>query len=275
MDEQRMSGTGKSILKSLFFTVKRNILLILAVVILCTAAGVGYSYTKKPNYTASEEVIYIASNHNGSLGSLESVNTMMGIFYTVVDFCDEGVVVDRANYLYGRFLNECWADSGYTIDEFIDNIELHNKDYNENNMMPEKNIVGSKVNVSAKSNKSDSDVYAFTISYTDADLQEAIIKAKIYIQAFRAEVNSTMGDKGGKYFDGVDINIIPLGHSGWVSDVSKLKIAIVGFLLGVVISAGIVFVINMLDNTVKSKDELEELTGVGVLSYIKDMGGRR
>ncbi|MBE5733783.1 MAG: hypothetical protein E7347_01885 [Clostridiales bacterium] len=270
MEEKRIEETGKSILKSLFFTIKRSIWLILAVVILCTVGAVGYSYTKKPNYTASEEALYMASRQNGVVGT-ENVNVMMKLFNTVVDFCDDGVVVDRANFLYVRYQNERGKDPEYTIDEFIGEISSHNDAYNDQNMTAEKNILDSNVNVTTKANDN-SDVYVFSISYTDPVLEEAIVKAKIYVEAFRAEVNSTMGEKGAKYFPGVVITITPLGYTGCTTDVSKTKIAIIGFLIGLVISAILVFIINLLDNTVKSKDELEELTGTSVLAYIEDMG---
>ena len=42
-----------------------------------------------------------------------------------------------------------------------------------------------------------------------------------------------------------------------------------------VIAAVAVYVIGLLDNTVKTKDEVESITGGNVLSYIEYEGGKR
>ncbi|MBQ7236740.1 MAG: hypothetical protein IJX03_06285 [Clostridia bacterium] len=275
MEEQIKGEVGGSTIKSMLFAVKRHLILVLAVILFCTACGLGYSFIKKPNYTATEEVIYTASDENGAYdGQAASINIMRGFFNTVVDFCDEGVVVDRANFIYNQYRNLSFQEPDATFEELMDTISK--SQYNpavQSNLGNA--IVKANVSVSAIVETDETDNYAFSISYTDPDKELAALKAKIYVEAFKAELQTEAGVSGGKYFEGVKIDIISLGASGVKSDVSKVKITIIGFLLGVVVAAIAVYVINLLDNTVKTKEEVEYITGTSVLSYIEYEGGKK
>lgn len=275
MEEQIKGEVGGSVIKSMLFAVKRHLILVLAVILFCTACGLGYSFVKKPNYTASEEVIFTASDENGDfVGKAEGINLMRGIFPTVVDFCNEGVVVDRANYLYSKYCDLAFDDPSYTVEKFMTS-ELDNCNSNYNPSHLDSFVKKENVSVSAVVDTGEIEVYAFTISYTDADKEQAEIIAKIYVEAFKAELDTDAGVSGGKYFEDVKIYINSIGASGVKSDVSKVKITIIGFLVGVVIAAVAVYVIGLLDNTVKTKDEVESITGGNVLSYIEYEGGKR
>ena len=285
MEEQIKGEVGGSVIKSMLFAVKRHLILVLAVILFCTACGLGYSFVKKPNYTASEEVIFTASDENGDfVGKAEGINLMRGIFPTVVDFCNEGVVVDRANYLYSKYCDLAFDDPSYTIEKFMssENGQQSELDKCNSNYDPSRTsdyfdsfVKKENVGVSAVVDTGEIEVYAFTISYTDADKEQAEIIAKIYVEAFKAELDTDAGVSGGKYFEDVKIYINSIGASGVKSDVSKVKITIIGFLVGVVIAAVAVYVIGLLDNTVKTKDEVESITGGNVLSYIEYEGGKR
>ena len=275
MEEQIKGEVGGSVIKSMLFAVKRHLILVLAVILFCTACGLGYSFVKKPNYTASEEVIFTASDENGDfVGKAEGINLMRGIFPTVVDFCNEGVVVDRANYLYSKYCDLASDDPSYTVEKFMTSkLDNCNSNYNPSHL--DSFVKKENVSVSAVVDTGEIEVYAFTISYTDADKEQAEIIAKIYVEAFKAELDTDAGVSGGKYFEDVKIYINSIGASGVKSDVSKVKITIIGFLVGVVIAAVAVYVIGLLDNTVKTKDEVESITGGNVLSYIEYEGGKR
>lgn len=280
MEEQiREEGAGIAI-KNILFALKRYLALVIAVIVLCTALGIGYSFIKKPNYTATEEVTYLASDEKGKYdNTATSINIMRSYFNTVVDFCDEGVVVERANYYYIQFKNVSSKDPTYTVDDFIYEVENGNYNYDEN-MSTETDIydpyiVKGGVSFSAKVESTDQDKYAFSISYTDPNRVEAQNKARIYVEAFKQELKTTAGINGGKYFDGIKIEIISLGSSGVSSDVSKTKITVIGFMVGVVIAAVIVYVLSALDSSIKSKEELEEISGTNLLAYIQYQGGKK
>lgn len=273
MEEQIKGEVGGSTIKSMLFAVKRHLILVLAVILFCTACGLGYSFIKKPNYTASEEVIYVAEDADGQASKF---NDMRTYFNTVVDFIDEGVVVDRANYLYSQYdiKVEDSKNSDYTLDDFIKEIDSFNTLFNNNkeNFKPDdldNYVKQSNVSFSAVVETDETDNYVFSISYTDPDKELAALKAKIYVEACKAELAT------GEYFKGLTVNIISLGASGVKSDVSKVNITLIGFLVGVVIAAVAVYVINLLDNTVKTKEEIEYITGANVLSYIEYEGGKK
>ena len=98
-------------------------------------------------------------------------------------------------------------------------------------------------------------------------------KARIYVEAFKRELKTTYGISGGKYFDGIEIDIISLGSSGVVSDVSRPSIAIIGFFIGVMLAGVLVYLISSADTSVKSKEELEQITDSKLITYIQYEGG--
>ena len=93
--------------------------------------------------------------------------------------------------------------------------------------------------------------------------------------AFEREIGTEKGTNGDRYFAGVNISIISLGNSGWSSDVSKVKFTIIGFAIGVVVAALVVYVISVTDVSIKDKEELERITGVSVLANIDHVGGKK
>lgn len=268
MDIQNERESSGNIIKEILFAIKHNWILILLIVVLSTACGMGYSFIKKPNYTAGENVVYKATNYNGTSSTRENVNLMGAYFNTVLDFCDEGVVVDRANFYYVQYRNS----SAETIDEFI-NSRLD--DY-RNNVSPVKSvhIVKSNISTSASVSSADSDNYAFVIKYTDPNSKLASEKVKILIEAIKDELTIDADTKLNTYFGNVKNNIIKLGSSGVSSDVSKTRITLLGFVVGVFLSAIIIYVKVLLDNTVNNKQMLEHISGVPVLALIDKEGGR-
>ena len=103
-----------------------------------------------------------------------------------------------------------------------------------------------------------------------------LFKAKIYLLAFRREIQPAEDKPGVKYFDGIKITILELDTNGEpTSDVSKVKFAFIGLVIGVVLAVLVVYLINSSDTTVKNREELEELTGTAVLAYIESTGGKK
>ena len=272
MEEQIREERGGELIKNILFAIKRNLVLIIAVVLLCTAGGVGYSFIKVPKYTATEEVIYLAADEEGKYnGTATGINIMRAYFNTVVDFCDEGVVIERANFYYVQYVNRITTNEpDLTVDEFIESLAIADP-YDEASLevVDENYIVKSGVSFSVAVESSEQDQYAFSIRYTDLDKEEAQKKARIYVEAFRRELKTTYGISGGKYFDGIEIDIISLGSAGVSSDVSKTKLAILGFVLGVVLASAIVYLISIADSSVKSKEELEEISGANLITTIE------
>ena len=266
---------GDSIIKDIWFALKRNIVLVITLVFLCTACGIGYSFIKKPNYTATEEVVCMAEDAKNS-NIVTNFNIMNAYINTIIDFCDEGVVIERANFYYIQFRNQLSQGTVTSLDDFIANVRTEDP-YVTNDDTPaeRKYIVKENVSVSAKVESNQTDEYSFSISYADPDLKQALTKAKIYVLAFEREIGTDKGTSGDRYFAGVNIKIIGLGSSGWSSNVSKVKFTLIGFAIGAVIAALAVYLISVTDVSVKSKEELERITGVSVLANIDYEGGKK
>lgn len=271
--------TSDSIIKDIWFAFKRNLVLVIALVLFCTACGIGYAFIKKPNYTATEEVVCMAEDTSNS-NIVTNFNIMNAYINTIVDFCDEGVVIERANFYYiqyrNQYRNQSAQGSVTSLDEFIEDVRTEDPYVtNDNSPADKKYIVKENVSVSAKVETNQTDEYSFSISYTDPNLELALIKAKIYVLAFEREIGTEKGTNGDRYFAGVKISIISLGNSGWSSNVSKVKFTIIGFAIGVVVAALAVYVISVTDVSIKDKEELERITGVSVLANIDHVGGKK
>ena len=107
----------------------------------------------------------------------------------------------------------------------------------------------------------------FNISYTDKDEEIAFNKlTAIYTVANDQLIKEDIkADPGSKLIltDGTG----KILSSITTSDTSKN--IILGAIVGIVISVAIAFILYVLDNTVKDKDEFEELTGVSILAYLE------
>ena len=114
--EQNGQAKKHTPLQSAWFIFKRNVILVLVIVFLITGIGVFYAYNKKPNYTASAKVRYMVTVTDIQ-GTYEDVTSMMAFVDTVVDFVDEGVVLDRASYYYKKWLDA--KAEGNELDKFL------------------------------------------------------------------------------------------------------------------------------------------------------------
>ncbi len=268
MDERVEQANSGAFIRNALFAIKRNVLLILAVIILFTAGGMVYSSTVKPEYTASVKVRYIVDDTTG--GTVEDINAMRAYIDTVVDFVDEGVVLDRANYYYIKWTEESVSD--FTIED----IEVeYDKTYDPEQVsefVDWSYIKKNKISV-ATSTADNYTRFFFSIRYTDPNEDAAEEKAQILALAFKNELQAR--DDSGQYiyFNKLEIDVEGKGVEAVSSNVSKGKIVFTALLIGVVVAAVIVYVKTLLDNTVKSKQELEEITETKLLSMLGEQGG--
>lgn len=265
MEENKVEQREEGIFAELLFVAKRNLALILAIIILCTMIGGAYIYLRKPNYTASVGVRVFAEAPNQEKYSDDFITTQNYI-HSIIDFCDSGVVIDRANYYYSVWRSR----EDVVLEDFLkENIE-----YNKNFVLENKDIVASGISTKTGAAKSEYTSIVFHINYTDENKDEALVKVQILAKAFAEE--SKIVDKYGKqvYFK-IDINIESKGVSSVVADISETKILLVSIIAGVFLAAVVVYLKTLLDNGIKTKDELERITGAEVLSAINDISGGR
>ena len=276
MDEKRRDESSVSI-KNIVMAIKNNLIMIFLVVVLCAGCGLGYSFLKTPDYTATESVIYIATNEDAGKENIATdINIMRGFFDTVVDFCTTGVVVDRANFYYVNFMNERDKDPTLTLEEYIARFDAGVDPYSTSSTDTTGQDYVLKENITTKvsGSKESADQFSFTISYVDQNKADAVNKVKLIVLAFNREIQSDGLQGQGKYFSGIENKVMSLGLKSLVSSVSKMKYMVIGGLIGVLLAAGALYITNVLDNTVRTKKTAEYLTGVNVLAVLHNEGGR-
>ena len=269
MEENKIEQNQGDFIRQVLHVLKRNIGLILAVVIIAAGCGVGYSYVRSPKYTANIRVKFFVEGKDSS-----AIGENMQYINTIVDFVDEGVVVDRANAYYIKWVDG-YKKQGKNIKEFYsdfneikiqggDNALYSNYD-RINTLKADRFISAGSIVTLTKKNKNETH-WTFQIGYTDIDSQDALEKTYVLVLAFEHEL------EGGDYFVGEEtslkINIENLYSDGTTLDLSKSNIIIIAVCLGLILALILIYLKTLLDNTVKDRNELERITGAEILGCI-------
>ncbi len=128
---------------------------------------------------------------------------------------------------------------------------------------------GIMLNYSART-----DSFIFDVSYTDTNKNAVANKVKIAILAINDEAhvykNVTTGGTSVqyKYFKVIRINIDDMSLRYIKTNDGRRAMILRAGLIGLVAGAVVIYVLSVMDRTVKSKEELEEITGVSLLTYI-------
>lgn len=279
MEESSRNGIT---IRAIFSAIKRNLILILLIIAVAIGSGFIYLHFKTPHYTASSMVLYEGENANDS-SEVNDYNINYLFISTVVDFIDEGVVVDRANFYYNLYRNsKAMHGEKYTVNDYIKEIRRTDP-YDAETFVPikEDHIVKQNISVDAEIDITETVKYYFMVNYTDVNANDARDKVRLLILAADLESNEkvTINNKESyKYFDGVNGRYreynpedVPLPIK---SDVSKKKTLLLSAVLGLAIALVVVYVKTATDNTIKEKEELEQLVGADVLAVIEKTEGK-
>jgi capsular polysaccharide biosynthesis protein len=271
------------ILSDIWFAIKRHIIVILVIIIISTIGGYVYSQVKKPLYTTSQQVVCTARDEadTDKTNIIANFNIMNAYIGTVVDFSDEGVVIDRANFYYVRYAEEIAKDPTITVDDFIKDImsiPINQDPYStqDSNQAQVQNqyILAHNINIISNVKDDTNNEFSFFVKYTDGDKQESQDKARILVLALRRELETEKGTVDSKYFSGIIITIADLGSNGTTSNISEGKSTIIGTTFGVIISM-IVCIISVCDKSIKTKEDLEEIAEAPVFACIEYDGGKK
>ncbi len=264
MEENKVEKNTGGFIRQVLYVLRKNVWLMLAVIIVVTGCGIGYSYVRKPEYTANIRVSFTVVGNNS-----ETIGENMQYITTIVDFVDEGVVVDRANAYYIKWVDD-YKQEGKTVQEFYQDYqrvgtgianELFDKYDRVDTLSADKFIYSSSIITLTKQNEQDTN-WIFQIGYTDKLSQDAVEKVYILALAYEHEI------EGGEYFK-INVSIENLGFDGISLDMSKRTIVIIALALGIILSIIIVYLKNLLDNTIKDKEELERITNVQNIGCIE------
>ena len=259
-------------MKKLLLLMKKNIVLILAVLCAALAVGGAVAVIRDPYYTAAEPVDYSATIGTTITADQSVMTAYMG---TVADLCDSGKSVDRANYYYDLFLKGDETD----LNAFLAAVraaELEENGGTETDIIKYEtaSAAGDTENIPRyispsaidTSYSSSSQTYTFTVSLKDKSPVEARRKLRVLVLAFGLEVRNC--------FPGVTIEIrelvdreedIPIKE-----DMPASRIMIIALLAGLLLAAGAVYIAYLADNTVSDRDTLEKITGVKLLARLED-----
>ncbi|UPG64515.1 YveK family protein [Metabacillus endolithicus] len=108
------------------------------------------------------------------------------------------------------------------------------------------------------------DSQVVTITITDADSKQAAILANSVAETYKEEIPSIMGFNDVKLLSQAKEVPFPINED-------KNKPIIFGFVGGIVVSIGIAFLLDSLNNSVRKEHEIEELLGLPVLGTVPKM----
>ena len=298
-DEQRIltqqateDGNGVSI-ADILCIFRAHIILILVITLLFAAGGFLYSKIRKPVYTATVPVQFdveinsiIVDEHGNETNKVNQTSSTTYLFAyidTAVGICKSGEVIDRANVYYDIYLR-----SGKDIDVFMKEIDAAYRTVKDSHdEIPDYAVTdeaiertrnvwfdSSNVGTNYSSSGSSSDVKVnFGLQVSDLNAKNAKEMARVYAFAADVSLNKIL------VFDSGTAGLVDLaGSTSGVSvspDMSTRRILIIAAILGFAVAVATVYIMSIADNTVKSKELLEEITGSGVIAYIDDIAEAR
>ena len=272
---------GEELFKRILVSLKKLWIVILILTLIGGVAGYFYSNTLVPLYTSSCKTMYMAKAISSS--SYKNVTVTNTYADTFLDFCDEGCVLERANYYYREFKNSTYytdylnnpnktqvegveayllkvrADYRTSADKYAGENTYGNDDIKKGNM---------SVYRTGEENSSDFTIF---VNYVDTVPIEATFKAKILITAIELEANTlkTPGGTFSKYFGNATMYLNDLSDQGLAyGSLNKNRVIMIWAIVGFILSLGVIFVINICDRTIRNRDELERITGASVFAYI-------
>ena len=268
MANETYERENESVVLNFLFLIKKYILFIVIAVFAACAVGYGYAKLRTPNYYATEKLSYnVTSDSTGS--DSKAVNAMIAYVDTVVDFCMTGIVYDRANAIYHDYrYNRRTPDQ---LHEFLAQVE-------EENLFADNNGgYASLINENTASAKkySKDDLINLEISVQNSSAETAKILTRVYACAIRLEAKNAFGEG---FTTNIGEGIVKgSGISGITAtkDTSTLKILLIAGVIGVVLSLGVAYLLYVTDRSVSTGEELTRITGVPLLSVIRNKEMKR
>ena len=231
-NEQIASKDLSYLHQKLLFLYKKIWVIALAIVVgACFGLGINKLFVK-PTYTASATVLLIANLDDSTSSSSAQTNATLAQL-----FLPETAMLIRSP----AYINKA--------NDKIQQMEVGTV---------RAGAIGIEVN----------DTLIFNITYTDATEEGAKLKLQAVIAT--AEENLTDPLIG---IQASNVKLQPMYNDGAIriaQNTSITKYIVVGAIVGLIASVVVLLFINALDNTVRSKEDLEELTGVSVVAYIED-----
>ena len=222
---------GEKTSTSFWYGFQRFILFIVIVTVIGTAIGCCIAAVKnKTVYTAKESVLIIVKTREDSGETTNASFVKKMVLPSVANNIRSSITISKANDKY----KEVNADAS------------------------PKAISAGAIKVGVKE-----DSLIITVSYSD--LSEKAAKEKLDAVIFAA--SEVLSDE----YTVQDLTLSPLQNKPEISTSDSFwKFVLIGFGAGLLLSFVASVIIKSFDQSIRSKKELEEITGVGMLSYIED-----
>lgn len=236
--------------KELFIVFKRLWVVMLAVVVI-VAAGMTFIANKKTaqTYCASVELRVRANNPDTASDLAEQFMSLIN----VRDFVDDV-------YKGGSLETTSSGKNVYVSREYRKYV-----------------VFEGSGRISAYA--SDNTVY-FTVTYTSTH-SETVAKWTLQQIVYSLDNVANMSDHDGYVSPYLAGKLVYEGRAigTWTPEKNTSRQTLIGVVLGVLLDALIVFLVYKLDDTIKTKEELERITGALFITYIEDIeeekGGHR
>ena len=245
-ENNQYTGGGGITFRQLLLIIRANIFLIVAIIVIATIVGVVYSTTRKTTYTATRSMIVICKNvsdenDNNIYNDLTATSRMIP---TIADYCKQEVVLSLAQEIYGK------SNSG----------EIKKS--------------GVKVSYDESGNN-----YFLYISYTDVEPDLARAKVMAVSEAEK-EIVETVDAKGNPVYVRMMTTLTFVDTIDTAEDLQKIPcvmnsgskmIVVLAVIIGIIVAVLVVLFRYLLDDTLKTKEELERATGTQVFAFLGDM----
>ena len=269
-----MVKTTSEIIKAIFSAIKKNLLLIILIMAIAVSAGIGYAYYVKPVFTAYQQSEFVAKPDDSN--SVNDYNYSVSQLSTFKDFCTIQNVLDRANFYIDWFLEEIVPTERENLigdlEIFVKAVEQHDK--YDLSYDGEVYLTKSQVKVNVASATSPTVSFKVIVSCDDANRHMAVVKSRLMVLAIDNEAKRTDMSAGNSFGDshyfGGSFSLNNFGFLGLSSNVSKRKIVMVAGLLGLALSAIVVYLKELSDKTIKDKETLEKVTGYSCFAIISN-----
>ena len=259
-------------IRDILFILRKNLTLMLIVFMIVIVAGAVFTFVVNAGYTSKEMVMLNIKNEQSTSDNTKpNVNTMSAWRHTIMDFCSQGVVLDRASYYYEEYKKDVKEGSVDNVDDYITNNAIQDKSGYDPENLTKKYFSASKISINGFAEDSDDpEGFSFSVNYEGDSASVAYDKVRILAYAFGEEAGYEDGANGNVYFGGMHVTITSFENLGTTSNKNVMTNMVVAVLLGLVLALVSVYLKIVLDNTVKSKEDLEKITGVSVLSAIEN-----
>lgn len=245
-ENNQYTGGGGITFRQLLLIIRANIFLIVAIIVIATIVGVVYSTTRKTTYTATRSMIVICKNvsdenDNNIYNDLTATSRMIP---TIAEYCKQEVVLSLAQEIYGK------SNSGEIL---------------------KKNV---KVSYDESGNN-----YFLYISYTDVEPDLARAKVMAVSEAEK-EIVETVDAKGNPVYVRMMTTLTFVDTIDTAEDLQKIPcvinsgskmIVVLAVIIGIIVAVLVVLFRYLLDDTLKTKEELERATGTQVFAFLGDM----